>query len=802
MQSKAVKVHCSVAAGMVALMRISAGLVDESPLKQWHTTFGMKVGRDAKLFAKCWCRLYTPVCDAPIAEGDASCTLGRHAAATSATAATAAAAVAAPEAAGGGGGGRGVGGGGVGGAATVVTSSPPPTRMKRNADGILKKAAATIDATVAAAGAVTDHQDTTPAMQTAPQAPPPPPSPSPRAVLAGVLPAVPPAAVRDAAMLVLVVVPDAAVDYWLDRWGDTPVFRITGSDGGDAAGVWARAAREVTRWSNCTPPTSDTGAVLLLDYGRVVHMLAASVTPPNATAAKAQALLRTPGCLIVDEMQLALVQVRRQSKAKVKVIDAVSTIHPQQKVVWVANVAEGSSGDAGHQHHLLKGTATESAEDALAWPIVLAAASKLVPTTSSSQGSTPVALSRRTRASLAASLAACGAPMTTVMVKVEAAPAQECVAEELGPRWQLVGMLGTLFSLHPKLVCHPQTDPQKVWTKGLKVVPRQQGEQQQSAVAPIASPPAECGAGAASAGAGAGVPQTRGETPPTKDQIRELVQKATDAAPLFISDAKDALLRLDVQHSGRLQLLCSTIQTCVERCKQRSGAGAGSVPEIAVFCQLPLSITAIESSLAASAASLAPTSAAEVLPNVAWEVVPPNKNIGMAQASKRQQPKNKARREETAHFRSWLGGTLTDGTQSSIAAAAGLDQGKGHGGGQQICYKYNYTLPDGCFTSNCTDAHVCDVSVCAGAAHPHYACPIIVAEREASAPPDCRVKIYALQSLDGYGDLPTDVTAVIFFDLDCIKHNQPVLATHRQQHALSKTYRVGRTTPLEVYEFC
>lgn len=265
---------------------------------------------------------------------------------------------------------------------------------------------------------------------------------------------------------------------------------------------------------------------------------------------------------------------------------------------------------------------------------------------------------------------------------------------------------------------------------------------------------------------------------------------------------------LDVQHSGRLQKLVALVQKCLA--KHTRGKGDSKPIEIAVFCQLPLSIETIKSALIAQyppLPSLDPsTSSSAILPHprIVWEVVSPNKNVGMAQASKRQQPKNKARREETAHFRAWIGSLLSDGTQPTTATppagTANADAGVAASHRRQICYKYNYKVPEGCQTTNCTDAHVCDARECDNAVHPHSACPSIAAKQAAATPPDCVVKIYALQSLDGYDDLSTSVNAVIFFDLDGIKQSQPTLANHRQRHALSKTYRLGRTRPLEVYE--
>jgi hypothetical protein len=60
--------------------------------------------------------------------------------------------------------------------------------------------------------------------------------------------------------------------------------------------------------------------------------------------------------------------------------------------------------------------------------------------------------------------------------------------------------------------------------------------------------------------------------------------------------------------------------------------------------------------------------------------------------------------------------------------------------------------------------------------------------------------LYDLQSLEGYGDLPPSVGAVVLFDLDCITQSD-ALAAHRRQQAVAKACRFGRVAPLTVYEF-
>jgi hypothetical protein len=94
-------------------------------------------------------------------------------------------------------------------------------------------------------------------------------------------------------------------------------------------------------------------------------------------------------------------------------------------------------------------------------------------------------------------------------------------------------------------------------------------------------------------------------------------------------------------HSGRMLALQKIIETHAAR---QAGAGAavgavgavgaaasggdvGSMVEVAVFCQLPASTVAIQ----------------QALRHLQWEVMAPAKNIGLAQATKRQQPKSKAR---------------------------------------------------------------------------------------------------------------------------------------------------------------
>ena len=385
----AAKGCCTVAVGMEAKMHLSATLIDSSPLKQWHKTFAMRVGHDVKVFAKCWCRVYVvPLLTKETATANPATADGRTG----------------YRAAGVGGGGGsvcGIGAGGSCGAALIAgegaassasQSKPELLRMKRTADGGLKKASADVPR------ALDDHCGSVTRSM-------------------------------DASKAVLVVVPDAAVDYWLEGWGSAPVFRITGSDGGDAAAVWARVAREVARWTSTpsisTPPADtsssrsrsiDTGggsggggAVLLIDYGRVVHLLSASVTPPNHTAVNAQTLLRSPGCLIVDEMQLALAQVRRQSKAKVKVVDALKTVQSQKKTILIANVvnldgddSDGGSPSAHRVDGSLKGTASESAEDAHAWPLVIAAAEQLHPVRGKGNAAEPAEPSERLQCKLCA----------------------------------------------------------------------------------------------------------------------------------------------------------------------------------------------------------------------------------------------------------------------------------------------------------------------------------------------------------------------------------------------------------------
>jgi hypothetical protein len=50
-----------------------------------------------------------------------------------------------------------------------------------------------------------------------------------------------------------------------------PTYRVTGSDGGDPVGDWARVARTVAQWV-------ETGGFLLLDYGQCFVLLTSTIT--------------------------------------------------------------------------------------------------------------------------------------------------------------------------------------------------------------------------------------------------------------------------------------------------------------------------------------------------------------------------------------------------------------------------------------------------------------------------------------------------------------------------------------------
>ena len=160
---------------------------------------------------------------------------------------------------------------------------------------------------------------------------------------------------------VLVVVPDIMSNTWIRYWAtsDYPTYRITGIDGSAFDQAWARISKQVSHWEQ-------TGGVLLIDFGRLVHVL----TMPVDTA---PAVHTTQGCLIstdlllVDAVQKAHWQLRGPKRNKVRVADVICRLRPQ-KTIFIADVASCA---------LKGGNAAESTETCASKELVLQLAEQL-----------------------------------------------------------------------------------------------------------------------------------------------------------------------------------------------------------------------------------------------------------------------------------------------------------------------------------------------------------------------------------------------------------------------------------------